>query len=102
MNKVNFVEDFGRFLVDFDTWSIFEFAPDVWRGSSQLSTIYHFNKTLRENCSNTEYFLVHIFQYSGWIQSINPRIQSEYRKKYRPEKTPYLDTFCVVKTANGT
>ena len=36
----------------------------------------------REKCPNTEFFLVRIFLYSDWI--------------YRPEKTPYLDTFHAV------
>ena len=30
------------------------------------------------------------------IYGVNLCIQSEYRKKYGPEKTPYLDTFRAV------
>ena len=62
-------------------------------------------KSLHEKCPNTEFFLVHIFQYSDWIQKnadqkklriwplfTHLRIQSEYRK-IRTKKTPNLDTF---------
>ena len=41
------------------------------------------NRTVRENCPNTEFFLVHIF-----------RIHNEYE----PEKTTNLDTFHAVET----
>ena len=42
--------------------------------------------TLREKCPNTEFFLVRIFPHSDSVFSPNVG-------KYRPEKTPYLDTF---------
>ena len=38
--------------------------------------------SLCEKCPNTDFFLV--------------RIQSEFKRKYGPEKTPYLDTFHAV------
>ena len=43
---------------------------------------------LREECPNTEFFLVRIFLYSDRI--------SPNTGKYGPEKTPYLDTFNAV------
>ena len=55
------------------------------------------NFPLRQKCPNTEFFLVCIFLHSDWIRrdTILLRIQSEC-KKYRLEKTPYLDTFHAV------
>ena len=47
---------------------------------------YTYILTLREGCSNTEFFLVRIFLYS-----VSPN-----RGKNGPEKTPYLDTFHTV------
>ena len=47
--------------------------------------------TLREKCPNMEFFLVCIFPDSGWIRSPNPA-------KYRPEKTPYLDTLYTAQS----
>ena len=50
-------------------------------------------------CPNTEFFWVRIFPHSDWIRrdtkylfAFNPNAG-----KYRPEKTPYADTFQPVK-----
>ena len=57
---------------------------------------------LRENCPNTELFLVRIFLYSDWIRRFTPWISvfSPNTGKYGPEITPYLDFFvqCWVTT----
>ena len=51
---------------------------------------YYFGiMTLSEKCPNMEFFLVHIFPYSGWIRRFT-------HEKYEPEKTSYLDTFHAV------
>ena len=47
--------------------------------------------TLREKCPNAELFLVRIFPHSDWIRRDRPNAG-----KYRPEITPYLDTFHTV------
>ena len=54
--------------------------------------------TLLEKCPNKEFLLVRIFLHLDWI-----RRDTEYLSvfnpnagKYRPEKTPYLDTFHAV------
>ena len=54
--------------------------------------------SLRQKCPSKEFFLVRIFPHSDWI-----RKDTEYgvfpgpnAGKYRPEKTPYLDTFHTV------
>ena len=53
---------------------------------------------LREECPDTEFFLVLIFLHSEWIRIYTPRISvfSSNRGKYGPEKTPSLDTFHAV------
>ena len=50
---------------------------------------------LREKCPNTEFFLVRIFSHSYCIRNDTPyfSVFSPNAGKYRPEKTPYLDTF---------
>ena len=50
---------------------------------------------LREKFPNEEFSLVRIFLYSNWIRKITEEISvfSPNTRKYRPEKTPYLDTF---------
>ena len=50
---------------------------------------------LRKECPNTEFFLVCIFLYSDWIRRFTEYISvfSPNTGKYRPEKTPCLDTF---------
>ena len=53
-----------------------------------------FNQILREKNQSIDLFLVCIFLYSNWIQ---PEKFSPNTGKYGPEKTPYLDTFHVVK-----
>ena len=54
--------------------------------------------TPRENCPNVEFFLVHIFLYSDWIQRFTPQISVFCLNtgKCGREEIPYLDTFCVV------
>ena len=51
--------------------------------------------SLRENCQNTEFFLVRIFPHSDCIRIDTPYLSvfSPNAEKYGPEKTPYLDTF---------
>ena len=53
---------------------------------------------LRENCPNTEFFLVRIFPQSDWIQRDMQYLSvfSPYAGEYGPEKTPYMDTFHAV------
>ena len=60
-----------------------------------------FQVLLRENCPNTEFFLVRNFLHSGWIGR-DTEYLSVFRRnagKYRPEKTRYLDTFHAVLVA---
>ena len=54
--------------------------------------------SLREKCPNTELFLVRIFLYSDWIPRFTLQISVLIPNtgKYRPEITPYLDTFHKV------
>ena len=51
--------------------------------------------TLRENCPNTELFLIRIFLNSDWIwrDKVYLSVFSQNTEKYGPETTPYLDTF---------
>ena len=53
-----------------------------------------FIAALREKCPNTEFFLVHNFPHSNWIRRDTPYLSvfSPNAGKYRPGKTPYLDT----------
>ena len=53
---------------------------------------------LRENCPNTEYFLVCIFPHSDWIRRDTSyfSVFSPNAGKYGTEKAPYLDTFHAV------
>ena len=53
---------------------------------------------MRENCPNTEFFLVHIFPHSSWIRRSTPYlfVFSPNVGKYGPEKTPNLVTFHAV------
>ena len=53
---------------------------------------------LREKCPNTKLFLVRIFLYSDLIQRFDEQISifSPNTGKYRPEITPYLNTFHTV------
>ena len=53
---------------------------------------------LRENCSNTELFLVSIFPHLDWIQRGTSCLSvfSPNPGKYGPEITPYLNTFHAV------
>ena len=53
-----------------------------------MSVINVFTQSLHEKCPNTELFLVRIFP--------NSDVFSPNARKYRPEKTPYLDTFHEV------
>ena len=53
-----------------------------------VSVINVFTQSLHEKCPNTELFLVRIFPHSD--------VFSPNAGKYRPEKTPYLDTFHAV------
>ena len=54
----------------------------------KVSVINVFTQSLHEKCPNTELFLVCIFP--------NSDVFSPNARKYRPEKTPYLDTFHAV------
>ena len=53
---------------------------------------------LREKCPNTELFLVRIFPISNWIRRNSSYLSvfSPNAGKYRPDETPYLDTFHTV------
>ena len=61
-------------------------------------------RTLRENCPNTEFFLVHIFSHLDWIRRDTPYlfVSSPNAGKYGPEKTPYLETFHAVRVFRTT
>ena len=54
--------------------------------------------SFREKCPNTEFFLLHIFSHSDWIWRDTSFLSvfSLNAGKYRPEKTPYLNTFHTV------
>ena len=64
-----------------------------------IGTKCHDTEALRENCPNTEFFLVHIFPQSDWIPRDTNYLSvfSPNAGKYGPEKTPYLDIFHPVK-----
>ena len=66
--------------------------------SISLSMRYFTQVALREKCPNTDIFLVRIFPHSDWIRRDTPYLSvfSPNVGKYRPEKTPYLDTFHAV------
>ena len=52
---------------------------------------------LWEMCPKTEFFLVRIFLYSDWIRRDKYlSVFSPNEGKYKPEKTPHLDTFHAV------
>ena len=55
---------------------------------------------LRKKCPNTEFFLVLIFLYSGWMRRFTPEISvfSPNVGKYGPEKTPWHFSRCGDKT----
>ena len=55
---------------------------------SFLYALLSFRKILSENCPNTKFSLVRIFPHFS--------VFSPNAGKYRPEKTPYLDTFHAV------
>ena len=57
------------------------------------------SKALRENCPNTEFYLLHIFPHLDWIRTDTSyfSVFSPNAGKYGPEKTPSLDTFHAVK-----
>ena len=59
-------------------------------------------KTLREKCPNTEFFLVRIFPDLDWIRRDTEYLSvfSPNPEKYGPEKTPYLDTFHVMRPSD--
>ena len=65
------------------------------RTKNTLITDFNQLITLRENCPNMEFFLVRIFSHSNWIWRDTKYLSvfSPNAGKYRPEKTPYLDTF---------
>ena len=56
--------------------------------------------TLLEKFPNTEFFLVRVFPDSDWIRRDTEYLSvfSPNAGKYKPEKTPYLDTFDAVPT----
>ena len=58
----------------------------------------HITMSIREKCPNTDFFLVRIFPYSDRIRRDTPYLSvfSPNVGKYRPEKTPCLDTFDAV------
>ena len=63
-----------------------------------MKTKDYFGISLCEKCPDTEFFLVHIFQYLDWIRRFTKQIYvfSADTGKYGPEETPYLDTFHAV------
>ena len=83
-SKFDRVEKFLVILLSFSLISVLFSTAVSWK---------IFNQILRENQS-IDFFLVCIFLYSDWIQ---PEKFSPNTGKYGPEKTPYLDTFHVVK-----
>ena len=64
---------------------------NIWEWSNH-------SRTLRENCPDTEFFLIRIFLHSDWIRRDTPYLSIFIPNagKYRPEKIPYLDTFHAV------
>ena len=83
-SKFDRVEKFLVILLSFSLISVLFSTAVSWK---------IFNQILRENQS-IDFFLVCIFLYSDWMQ---PEKFSPNTGKYGPEKTPYLDTFHVVK-----
>ena len=55
--------------------------------------IWLMNVILCEKCPNMEFFLVRIFPHSDWIRRDTEYLYvfSPNKRKYGPEKTPYLD-----------
>ena len=53
---------------------------------------------LLEKCPNMEFFLVRIFPHLDWTRkdTVYLSVFSPNTGKYRPEKSPYLDTFQAV------
>ena len=56
-------------------------------------------KTMREKCRNTEFFLNRIFSHLDWIRRGTEYLSifSPNTRKYGPGKTPHLDTFHAVR-----
>ena len=81
-------------------WSRFHYSQIVhFLQNSLYGLFYYIFYQLRENCPNTEFFLVRIFLYLYRIRRLAPRISvfsSANTGIYGPEKTPYLDTFHAV------
>ena len=73
-------------------------APIKSHGSLSTCSREITRQTLHETCLNTEFFLVRIFPHSDWIRTDTPYLSvfSPNAGKYRPGKTPYLDTFHAV------
>ena len=59
-------------------------------------------RSLREKCPNIKFFMVRIFSHSDriWRDTKYLSVFSPNAGKYRPEKTPYLDTFHTVDMKN--
>ena len=74
----------------------------LWKSNMIIwNKLFNFIQTsLREKCPNTEFFRVRIFPHSGWIRRDTDF--SPNARKYRPEKTPYLDLFHAVFFASNT
>ena len=66
--------------------------------SSEVRPISKQIQSLGEKSQNAEFFLVHIFPHSDWIRRHTEYLSvfSPNAGNYRPEKTPYLDTFHAV------
>ena len=60
--------------------------------------------SLYEKCPNTDFFLFRSFLYSELIRRFTPQISVFIPNsgKYRPEITPYLDTFHAVHCTHAT
>ena len=82
-NPPHYLNHFNsRWNVSFH-WAAFDYSPLIGKVFMIISEMFHWIWSLRENCPNTELFLVRIFLYSDWITkiySVNLLIQSEYRK----------------------
>ena len=63
-----------------------------------ISLLLLWKNTLHEKCPITEFFLVRVFSHLDWIRRDTPYLPvfSPNAGKYRPEKTPHLDTFHTV------
>ena len=86
-------------LDDYKTIRIMKlYNPSIKASYLQTASI-----PLCENCPNTEFFLVRISPHWDWIRRDTKYLSifSPNTGKYRPEKTPYLDTFYTV-TNNRT